>query len=294
MKFLKLINTESLLLLAISFLALRYGFLKPAAASLALNDLQFALLLLSVLCIAAGAFFIINLNGKYEGSYSDANTYNIYGGLTLAGFALGYYVAIVTGNSAIVAVLVIPAAVIFLYATSLKQVIVLSNLLEAIFITSAFLVLPVYELYPAITPENQVQMATLFSVMLDFAMFTFALSLVLTFVNNLRDTNHDYNAGNATLAISLGRKRTSRIAFGLMLIPLAMAVYYADAYMLDLLPALAIGLVFILGPMLWFLIKIWDAKTEKDFSVLSRVLKYTIFFASVFIAVLTLFINKNA
>ena len=294
MKFLRLINYPSLLLIIVALAALHFGFLKPASPVLALNDMQFGILVFGILLIAAGAFFIINLNGKSEGAYSDGTTYNIYGGLTIAGFAVAWYLANSLGNSAIMAVMVIPAAVVFLYATSLKQVIILSNLLEAMFITVPFFILPVYELYPAITPENQIQMATIFSLILDFGMFIFALALVLTFVNNLRDTDHDYNSGNATLAISLGKKRTARIAFALMLIPVAMAVYYATIYMMDLLQALAFGLLFIAGPMLWFLLKIWDAKTDKQFATIATVLKYTIFFAAVFISVITLTINKHA
>ena len=62
MKILKLIRIQNLLMIAFMQIIFRYGFLKKITENyLSLSDFQFALLVLSTVCIAAAGYIINNI-----------------------------------------------------------------------------------------------------------------------------------------------------------------------------------------------------------------------------------------
>jgi hypothetical protein len=64
MAFLKLIRYQNLLLLIFMQMLIRYGFLNFQDITLALTDLQFAILVLSTISIAAAGYIINNIVDK--------------------------------------------------------------------------------------------------------------------------------------------------------------------------------------------------------------------------------------
>ena len=105
MKYLQLIRYQNLLLLAIMQLVFRYGFLKYQDIWLSLSDLQYGLLVLVTVLLAAGGYVINDIfdqdtdaenkpNTALVGkSISEGNAYYIYIGLTLTGVAIGMYLS---------------------------------------------------------------------------------------------------------------------------------------------------------------------------------------------------------
>ena len=61
MSFLKLIRYQNLLMLALMQLVFKYGFIDFQGIPQALNHWQYALLVLSTVCIAAGGYLINNI-----------------------------------------------------------------------------------------------------------------------------------------------------------------------------------------------------------------------------------------
>ena len=131
-------------------------------------------------------------------------------------------------------------------------------------------------------------MRVIFSVLLDFAIIAFIINLIREMVKDLEDINGDYNQGMQTLPIVIGVSRTVKIVFGLSFIPILSILYYVNANLFQLLYATLYILGFVVGPLLYFTIKIWTAKTKKDFYHLSTVLKLVIFFGIIAIAVIGL------
>ncbi|WP_159799050.1 prenyltransferase [Flavobacterium sp. MK4S-17] len=295
MKLLKLISYNNLILIAFALIVLRFGFLDlQPGLPLALNTWQYLLMVLATLLVAAGGFFINNVLASNEHGYSEGKIYNIYSLFTLAGVGLGYYLGTIVNKPIIVAVYVIAAAIIYLYATSLKQVLLISNLIIATAIAMVIIVIGIYNLYPVIMPDNKIYLATIFDLMLDYTLFIFIISIILTLVYNLRNTDADYNSGNTTLPIVAGKERTAKIAFFLTLLPLGLLFYYADKYITNLIWALGYGLLCIAGPLIYFMIKIWGAKTSKDFTHLIIILKLVLLFTVLSAMVVTLNINMHA
>ncbi len=296
MKILRLLNIPDLIILALSLLVFRYGFISAQAIVPALNDWQYALFSLSCLFIAAGGYFINNTAGigHRETGISEAQSYNLYIVITLIGLGLAYYIADSLGIPLFSGIFVVAAATFYIYATSLKQTILVSNILMALATALPIVAIGIFNFYPLLIPETQRVLSLLFSLLLDYALFIFIIALLLTFTQDLANTDNDYNAGINTLPIALGKERTIKIVCALTILPMAMLVYYANTYLINLMWALGFGLLFILGPIIYFVIKMWSAKTQKDFAHLVIVLKLVLLFTSISIAVITYNIQNNA
>ena len=92
-----------------------------------------------------------------------------------------------------------------------------------------------------------------------------------------------------TLPIVLGINRTAKIIFSLLLIAIAIIVWYTNEHLMnfDLYYAALYVIFLVLAPLLYVLIKSWDAKSVSDFHHLSSILKWIIFFGILSIAVIT-------
>lgn len=307
MNFLKLIRLPNLLLLALMQLLFKYGFLDLQKITLAINDWQYGLLVLSTVLIAAAGYVINNiLDQETDNSnkpqdvvvgkhFSEATAYNIYIALNCTGVAIGFYLANTIGKPNFSAIFIVIAATLYMYATTLKQMAVVGNVVIALLLSISVLIIGVFTLYPAITIENQPIMGSLFSVLLDYALYAFMINFLRELVKDIEDINGDYNQGMRTLPIILGQKRTQKIILGLSFIPIVVIALYIKTYLLPvrLFFTIAYSMIFILAPLFLFVVKIISAKTTQDFHFLSTLLKWILLFGILSILVLNLNIKYN-
>ncbi|WP_348812633.1 geranylgeranylglycerol-phosphate geranylgeranyltransferase [Flavobacterium maritimum] len=306
MKYLKLIRYQNLLMLAFMQLIFRYGFLKLENIPLALNDWQYLLLVLSTVLLAAGGYVINNIFDQATDNdnkpdqviigrgISETNAYNIYVALNIIGVGIGFYLSNVIGKPGFASIFIMIAAALYFYATSLKQMVLIGNIIVAALLSISVIIIGIFDLFPVITPENQPMMANLFSILLDFAVFAFMINFIREIVKDLEDVNGDYNQGMSTLPIVLGISRTAKITFGLSFIPIFVILIYINTYLIPLLYATLYMLLFVLGPLLYFVVKIWTAKKQKEFRSLSLLLKWILFFGILSVLVISLNIKYNA
>ncbi|MFC6095269.1 geranylgeranylglycerol-phosphate geranylgeranyltransferase [Flavobacterium qiangtangense] len=300
MSFLKLIRYQNLLMLALMQFVFKYGFIDFQGIPQAMNHWQYALLVFSTVCIAAGGYLINNILDKgtdeinkpenvvIGNGISENMGYNIYIALNIVGVGLGFYIANSVGKPNFAAVFIIIAATLYVYANGLKQSLLIGNFIVAILLSLSILIIPIFDLLPVILPENQVGMGIIFKILIDYAVFAFVINFIREIVKDLEDVNGDYNHGMNTLPIALGVARTVKIVFGLSFIPIGFIIYYINENLFsnDLYYASAYGLLLILAPLLYFTVKIFSAKSQKHFHHLSNVLKIVIFFGILSIAVI--------
>ncbi len=289
-------------------LLFRYGFLKWQDASLSLADWQYVLLVLSTVLIAAGGYVINDIfdqgtdadnkpNRMIIGNdISEAAAYNIYVALNITGVGIGFYLSNVILKPGFATIFILIAALLYLYATSLKQTLLIGNLIVATLLSFSVIIIGIYDLYPATYEGNQREMAILFSILLDYAIFAFIINFIREIVKDLEDVNGDYNHGMSTLPIVLGVSRTVKVVFGLSFIPLLMLLYYTNEYFAasNLYLMMIYTLLFVVGPLLYFTIKSWSASTKKDFKHLSSILKFVMLFGIISIAVVAYNIKNHA
>jgi 4-hydroxybenzoate polyprenyltransferase len=300
MKYLNLIRYKNLLLLAFMQLIFCFGFLKLQNIDLALANWQYILLVISTVCIAAGGYIINNIqdqesdidnkpNDVVVGKFvSEELAYNLYVAFTLVGVGIGFYLSNVVLRPSFVTVFILAAATLYIYATSLKQIMLIGNIIVALLLSFGIIIIGLFDIFPATHDGNRETMSLAFSVLVDFAIISFIINLIREIVKDIEDFNGDYNQGMQTLPIVLGVSRTAKIVFALSFIPIICIVYYVYNYIFQLQFATIYILICMVGPLLYFTIKIWSAKSKSEFHHLSNVLKLVMFFGILSILIITL------
>ncbi|WP_081907244.1 geranylgeranylglycerol-phosphate geranylgeranyltransferase [Flavobacterium gilvum] len=308
MKYLKLIRYQNLLMLALMQLIFRYGFLNYQNIPLALKDWQYFLLVFATIMIAAGGYIINNIMDQATDNdnkpnkvvvgkgISETNAYNLYFACTVLGVGTGFYLSNLIEKPGFASIFIIISATLYLYATSLKQMLLIGNIVVAFLLGFSVLIIGIFDLLPVINPGNKVVMAELFSILLDYALFAFVINFIREIVKDLEDVNGDYNQGMNTLPIAFGISRTSKLVLILSLIPLVMVILYIKNYFFEfnLYIATLYALICIVAPLIYFAVKMADAKKSKDFNHLSTVLKLIILFGLLSISVVTYNILHHA
>ncbi len=306
MHFLKLIRYQNLSMLAIMQLIFRFGFFKLQNIPLALANWQYGLLIAATILIAAGGYVINDIfdqNTDNENkpnkvivgrSISETQAYNIYFALTVTGVCIGFYLSNVIQKPGFASIFILIAATLYLYATSLKQMMIIGNVVVALLLSFSVIIIGIFDLFPATGLDNQQQMKIFFSILLDYAIFAFMINFIREIVKDLEDFDGDYAEGMNTLPIVAGKKNTTIIVFVLSLIPLFSLLYYINKYLLDLLFVSVYLLLFVCSPLVFFSIKIWTAKSKKEFHTLSSLLKWILFFGIISVVVISLNMKYNA
>ena len=306
MKFLKLIRYQNLLLLAFMQLIFRYVFFQSQDIPLALADWQYGLFVLSTVLIAAGGYVINNIFDQHTDTINKPNTvvigksisetqgYNIYIALTATGVSIGFYLSNVIAKPGFATIFILIAATLYLYATSLKQMMLIGNIMVALLVSFSVVIIGIFDLFPTIHEGNQQQMANLFSILLDYTIFAFMINLLREIVKDIEDVDGDYNMGMNTLPIAIGKSRATKIVFVLSFIPLLLILHYIYNYLFGLLFVTLYLLFFVVAPLLYFTIKIGAATSKKEFHNLSLLLKWILLFGILSIVVISINMNYNA
>lgn len=293
-------------MLAFMQFVFRYGFFQFQNIPLALTDWQYLLLALSTVLLAAGGYVINNIiDQSSDGlnkpetvvvgkTISEANAYNIYLILNCLGVGIGFYLSNVIMKPSFAAIFVVVAATLYIYATTLKQMMLLGNVVVALLLAFSVVITGIFDLYPVTNVENQPEMALIFSIVLDYAIFTFLLNLIREIVKDLEDINGDYNQGMNTLPIAIGISRTVKVVFALSVIPILAIIYYLYNYLFQLKYATTYMMALVAGPLLYFTVLSLKAKTKKDFHNLSLLLKWILLFGILSIVVITINMKYNA
>ncbi|MDN3673583.1 geranylgeranylglycerol-phosphate geranylgeranyltransferase [Flavobacterium branchiarum] len=308
MKYLKLIRYENLLLLAFMQILFRYGFLKLQNIPLALAHWQYGLLVLSTVLIAAAGYVINSIfdqetdlinkpNEVVVGkSISENAAYNLYVALNITGVAIGFYLSNVIMRPGFATIFILVAACLYFYATTLKQIMILGNIIVALLLSFSIIIIGVFDIFPATDAENRTQMASMFSILIDYAVFAFIINFIREIIRDIEDVNGDYNQGINTLPIAIGTNRTAKVVFALSIIPIVFLLIYINNYFVafNLYFATIYTFVFVLAPLIYFTAKIVTAKTKKEFHHLSSILKWILFFGILSILIINLNIKYNA
>jgi len=292
-------------MLAFMQLVFRYLFLKQSYVDLALTDFNYILLIIATVCIAAGGYVINNIMDQDTDaiskpqkrvvgvSISETVAYNWYIGLTILGVALGFYLSNVIYKPTFASLFILVATLLYVYATSLKQIPVVGNIIVAALLSVSIVIIAFFDILPAIDQDNRIRMKEAFSILMDYAIFAFIINLIREIVKDLEDRDGDYQTGMNTLPIAIGIQKTKSIVGVLTLIAVLLLAYYLKTSLYELDYTIYYALVFIIGPLVYFGAKLSIAKEKKEFHHLSMVLKGVLFFGILSVAVIV-YTLKNA
>ncbi len=285
MNYLHLIRYQNLLFIALVQIFIKVGLFQEFNVDVALSAVEFALLVIATLCIAAGGNIIndvydveidtINrpekvLIGK---SISEQSANRLFIVVNVIGVTLGFYLANRIGRPGFAALFIAISASLYLYASYFKGILLLGNLLISVLVAMSLLIVGLFDLLPAISPENQAIQSTAFEVVLKYAIFAFFINFIREIVKDLEDINGDKKGGLNTLAIAIGRKRTITVVFILGLFLVFGVISQMYIYLYDQQVLMLYFLFGIVAPLLYFCIKAWSAKHKRDYAFLSKLLK---------------------
>ena len=285
MSYLNLIRLQNLIIIALIQVFIRFGLFIPLGANITLSDFEFFLLVIATLCIAAAGNIIndiydveidkINKPDKVIiGKKIAENTaYYLFIIFNVIGVGLGFYISNQIEKPEFFGFFIVTSALLYLYANFLKSIPILGNVVVSALVAFSLIIVGIFDLFPAITFLNKENQSLIFSILLNYSFFAFYINLMREIVKDIEDIDGDKNGGLSTLPIILGRKRTSYIVFGMSILALFGTVYYIYIHLYNYTYAVIYFLLFILAPLLYFSIKVWDASNKNDYTFLSKLLK---------------------
>jgi len=295
-------------MLAFMQVLFRYAFLKQQNVPLALSDWQYGLLVLSTVLIAAAGYVINNIfdvvtdtiNKPYDvvigKGVSETMGYNLYVILNITGVTIGFYLSNVIQRPGFATIFIFIASLLYFYSTTLKQIMILGNFVVAVVLSLSVIIIGIFDIFPATIADNRAQMASLFSILTDYALFAFMINFIREIVKDIEDVNGDYNQGMNTLPIAIGINRTTKIILAITIVPLTLLLIYINKYFIEnnLYIVTLYAFAFVLAPLIYFIAKIVTAKSQKDFRHLSTILKLILLFGILSIVIISFNIQYNA
>ena len=300
---LNLIRWKNLLMIAVVQLLIKYALFEPFNVDITLNWFGFSLLILSTLCIAAAGNIINDIYdvetdlvnkpdrliiGK---KINEKNAYNLFIIFNVIGVGLGFYLSHLVGKSGFFALFVIISGLLYVYATYLKQMALIGNIVISMLVALSIIIVGLFELLPVTTPKNQETQLTFFKILLDYSLFAFMINLIREMVKDMQDIDGDHKANMNTLPIAIGRERASKVIFVLSIVPICAVVFYVLTFLYKQQMAVGYFLVFIVAPLLYVTIKLFNAKTKKDYGHISTMLKLIMFFGMLSLLIYPLILN---
>lgn len=290
MPFLNLIRWKNLLMLVLIQCLIKYALFEPFGVAMALNGFSFSLLVIATVCIAAAGNVINDIcdietdfvnkpDSIIIGTYiSEKTAYNLFIILNVIGVGVGFYVSHLVDKSPFFAVFVIVSALLYIYATYLKRTLLFGNIVISILVALSLVIVGLFDLIPAITAQNQLTQLVFFKIVMDYAYFAFILNLIREIAKDIEDIDGDYKAGMNTLPIAIGRDRAKNVLFILSIIPLLAAIIYIVNSLYKNEIAVIYFLIFIIAPLLYLSIKIFNSKKKSDYKHISNILKLVMLF----------------
>lgn len=241
--FLRLIRFVNLLYIALAQYLVQYTIIVPilgqAEVTPTLNDLQFFLLVLSTVLIAAGGYVIndyfdvkIDAVNKPRRVYIDRTIRRrsamlLHQLLSAGGVLLGFYVAWEAGNVRLGFIHPIVAAILWFYSTGYKRQMLIGNVIVAFLTSLVILLVALYERH-LFNPGHAGEYAaayTIFVIVFFYFMFAFLISLVRELVKDIEDVEGDERYGCKTLPVVIGVKKTKWIIYAVSVVITGFLVY---------------------------------------------------------------------
>lgn len=295
-----LVRFPNLVIIAATQYAIRYLIMEPLLPTsdfeLQFGDLQFFLLVLSTVFIAA-AGYIIN-------DYFDTRTDMInkpsrvvvgvevgrrqamilHAMLNIIGIGIGIYLAFYIKLPALSFVFLLATGLLWFYSTSYKRQFLVGNISVSFLTGLVPLMVVLFEIpllnrvYGEQMLQHNVSFNYIFAWVGGFSFFAFMTTLIRELIKDAEDFEGDSAYGMRTVPIVLGTKWTKVVLLGLVSITLAMLIFLLLRFILfSVEPADFFSLAYFIGllviPFLLLSIQILRAREKKDYHRASTLIK---------------------
>ncbi|WP_311195927.1 UbiA family prenyltransferase [Antarcticibacterium sp. 1MA-6-2] len=153
-----MIRYQNLILIIATQVLIKYALFETFGIEITLSDFGFFLLCFSTVNIAAAGNIINDIfdvetdriNKPHKGviphHISEKTAYNLYIALTITGVGIGFYLSNIIGRPGFSAIFIIISALLYLYATYIKQILVLGNLVVSSLVAFVIIIMGLFDL----------------------------------------------------------------------------------------------------------------------------------------------------
>lgn len=255
----------------------------------ALNELHFALLTLSTVCIAIAGYIINDINdvkadivNKPDRLFVDRKIIRnraqyLFYGFNAVGLGLGMYLSYYIGHTSYFFIYVLTVFLLYGYAKHFKFKFLIGNIIISLIILLSIILVMVFDLMPVTSSYNLSSQMIVLKILIIFGLFGFFFTFLREVVKDIEDIEGDKAMESRTLPIVLGIPKTKTIVIivaSIVLLSLVLSAYllYSHNSILSIYLLLATSL-----PLLYFILKMAKADSKKQFRQMSTLLKIVMF-----------------
>lgn len=287
--FLKLIRYQNLLMVLLMLVLTKYAIITSFTT---LFSLQFTLLIISILCITASGYIfndiydlktdLINKPNKvYIGkSITHKAAWHAYYAFTIAGLIIGGAATYLKGNTYYIFFFVVSVLLLYGYSKWLKRIAFVGNFVVAFLTALPLFMVAVFEKENTATANNILEALIHFfdlipmtTALFCYYIFAFSMTLIREIIKDIEDIKGDYALKMKTLPILIGIQRTKNITFVIATFVFLFLVVLLKEELIHFQLLFWYAILFVIVPFAWFLFQLKSAKSQLNFSKLSRLLK---------------------
>jgi len=293
--FIRLVRLPNLIMILFVQYMVRFAFLYPifkiSGLRLQLNEGIFFLFSIAFVCMAAGGYII---NDYYDveidkinkpdrmiigKGYTLAEALELYWVVSLTGVVIGFWSCYEMGLPALGVLFFIYLSGLWYYATTLKYMVLVGNILVSLFLALVPFTVGLVELF-ADKKESALGTDFIFPLssykaVIVISVFAFLVNLARELVKDAEDMEGDAKAGCRTVPIIWGLKTTKTlVTLSLVCIMCALGKYSLRLFGEGDWLSLGYIIAFVLVPILIILIGLFMASTPKEFHRISTWLKW--------------------
>lgn len=270
--------------------AVRHGmveailFSHTPSVQLQLSGLDFALLVLSTMLIAAAGYIIndyfdvkTDKINKPEKLYIDHGVKRRVAMLAhmqfnLIGFMLGAYVAYKAGNIFLSFIPFFSITLLWFYSTHFKRQLLIGNIVVSAL--SAMIPLQVL-LFEKPLIQNIENLTFLYATVICFSVFAFLLSMTREIIKDMEDFRGDFETGCKTMPVVWGIKASKAVTTVFISNSMLLLLFiFFKLYQKDfLLLAIYLG-VSVFLPCIWLLLRLYRSHSKAEYHSLSIFVKF--------------------
>lgn len=283
--YLRLMRWPNVLITIVAQLVVYYAILRPSNLLLAMEAWQLGLLVASTALLTASGNVI---NDIYDVPIDKVNkpeqlivgkllsekaAFKFYMTLTVLAVVLGFIVANSVDKPILSSVFIIVSFALYSYASTLKSMLIIGNIIISLLVGLALLIVGIFELYPIAEMHTQQQMAAVMQIVLYFSLGAFTINLLREWIKDCEDVNGDRIGGRNTIALALGRQRAARtISISILSLVIAMGYLAVDFFVAHEV-ALYYWIFLLMAPLSIVAIQLWNADSAAKFHKLSTMMK---------------------
>ncbi|CAN5475053.1 geranylgeranylglycerol-phosphate geranylgeranyltransferase [soil metagenome] len=312
--FLKLIRIQNLLIIAFTQYVVRWCIVYPIIKvppmgssyyTLQLSELNFFLLVLSTVMIAAAGYVI---NDYFDVRIDKVNkpermvigkgvkrrvAIGAHTLINFIGIIIAIYVAYSIGSWRLALVHFLCAGGLWLYSTTFKRQFLIGNLVIATFtalvplISAVYNMIPIYRAY--IPVEENLSFSPVWIYTLALSFFAFITTLLREIVKDIEDLDGDKEFGCKTMPIVLGIKASKNIAILIAAFTIICLAFIQTAFSKkEDTTSIMYFIVALQLPLVFLIFKIKNAETKKEFRFAGNFSKFIMLMGILYLLVFAL------